>query len=260
MQFTNNFKVLWWMILLILNFVYLYFRFPFVLKLGPTSGDIIVYFVWQILCFAPIFKEMEIGSIKIKQQIEEAKKEAAEKLDEIRREIKLNLDVSSRVTQQISLSPPPRDSELKNLEDRIRDEIKNGFGMLSLQSSQGLDSSKMQSTLPLNEDVIFLFSVRYALETSIRRIVHYAFSDDEKRRFMPVHSLLNELSKHNIIPDSLVSGFRDVNSICSYAIHGEIVSSKQVSFVKDVAPPMISGLQTILGRYEEKYNGVSSKE
>lgn len=95
---------------------------------------------------------MEFGSIKIKQQIEEAKKEATEKLDEIRREIKLNLDFFKPCYTTNLTLPPPRDSELKVWEDRIRDEIKNGFGMLSLQNNQGSDSSKMQNTLPLNED------------------------------------------------------------------------------------------------------------
>ena len=46
----------------------------------------------------------------------------------------------------------------------------------------------------------------------------------------------------------LTAAIRDVDSICSHAIHGEDVTPAQVAFVRDVTPELLEALRAIMRR------------
>ena len=60
----------------------------------PTYFDSIVFIVWIGICLAPIFQEMDIFGIKLKQDIQELKKDLTHQLAILKTEVTSSIEVS----------------------------------------------------------------------------------------------------------------------------------------------------------------------
>ena len=93
---------------------------------------------------------------------------------------------------------------------------------------------------------VLLFKTRYRIERELRRI---ATGRDlivfNQRRYQPPHILANALVECGLLSERLGKAVREVYAVCSAAIHGEDISEKQVSFVRDVGGELVSALQSI---------------
>ena len=77
MNFSQKFKKIWWAILLIALSIFLVLRFPAMIAGMSVPADVVVFLVWIALAVAPIFAEVDLFGVKLKQQIGEIKEEIA---------------------------------------------------------------------------------------------------------------------------------------------------------------------------------------
>lgn len=79
-------RIIWWVILLVLNVLYLFIRYYLDIEILEKYDKI---FIWTliILLFYPFISEIKIGSLEIKKEIEDAKGEMLDQILNIRQDI-----------------------------------------------------------------------------------------------------------------------------------------------------------------------------
>jgi len=235
MKLPNWFRILWWVGITLALIVLISDRVPPIQEGTANSVDAFLFLILTILLLLPLFKEFDFFGVKLKAQIDEVKAEVKDQVTQLRNEI-VSIGINTQVSPQIYLNPPP-DSQLPELEkkyQKILDELRKERNISG--------SVDIQTDLLIPSDVNYLFVVRYSIEKELRRIWRDRFDGETKRRPVPVHKILGLLVEAGLIESRISNMIREVYSVCSPAIHGEDVSDKQVSFVRDIAPNLISAL------------------
>jgi len=143
MKNSENFKTLWWGILVIVVGYYLFARYPKLIEGTPSYFDTIVFLVWIGVCLAPIFQEIDIFGVKLKQQIEDLKKDMNRQLYILKTEITSSFAVSAANNNQIYVNTneePPKDSEIPALLEQIKNALsKQGISADTTLFENGTD-------------------------------------------------------------------------------------------------------------------------
>jgi len=234
MKLSNWFKVTWWVLLLILLTTYLGQRYSDLRSGHSIPVDVFVFLVWAGLLLAPLFNEISLFGLKLKQQVESLRRDVQTLKSEIQNTVQIN--------PNITIAPP--DSQLPKIEQEIRrvlDQRLREFGVVSPKQEPAQAVEGWQNT---PSDVSFLFSVRYSIESELRRIARTVSEADVKG---PLNRSLDLLIQSEILDNALARVIRQVYAVCSPAIHGEDVSQSKVSFVREVAPELL----TTLGRLRQ---------
>ena len=108
------------------------------------------------------------------------------------------------------------------------------------------------------DDVLYLFSIRYQIETELKRImketpyqwnlqriVSQETSNERKPRRMVLAEIVRILISNGLIDRELADIIMQTYSITNMAIHGEDISEDKLHFVKGIAPNLIATLQGI---------------
>jgi hypothetical protein len=240
MKFPNWFKIVWWLIILSAIGYLLFQRFADISIGKGNSIDIFLLLIWIALALAPIFQEISLPGITLKQQFEELKNDVTKELINVRTTLANSLDVRTQVNSFYSVPPP--DNQLPALEEKVKVAVANAFEIYGLQpKKQGPE------ILKVDEDTIFLFSARHSLEKELRRIwkERIEIEDKNQRRPLSTHNLVQGIVQAELLSPQFGHLISEVFSVCSPAIHGEEISEAKVSFVKDVVPELISVLRAI---------------
>lgn len=239
MRNSENFKTLWWGILVIVIGHYLFGRYPQLIEGKPSYFDVIVFVIWIGVCLAPIFQEMDIFGVKLKQQIDDLKKDVNYQFAILKTEIRSSIEVSTANNNQIYFQAgtvPPKDSEIPDLSEQIQRTL-DRMGIMPAQET------------PDDYDVdpihVEMFKVRLAFENLLR---DYSGIDEKYRRRYSVGKLINDLRSYEGISKQVLSGVMEVISVCNYAVHGEPLTTAQIEFVRDSAPGLLKALKTELQR------------
>ncbi|GAB3535809.1 hypothetical protein [Photobacterium alginatilyticum] len=241
MKNTENFKTLWWGILVVVIGFYLFGRYDQLIEGKPSYFDVVVFLVWVGVSLAPIFQEMDIFGVKLKQQVDELRKDLSYQLSILKTEIKSSIDVSSANQNNISVNTsqePPKDSEIPQLKEEIN-KILQEKGIVNTTGNQ----------LPAVDDVsVELFKVRLAFE---KLVMSYTYdnrpmisSDGRRRNSFSLGRVINELRKLSPISPDVLGGVSEVISICNYAIHGEKPSENQLDFVRSSSSNLYQALES----------------
>lgn len=243
MEWSRPFRAVWWFILVVTVGIYLAMRFP-ALKSGQASAlDIVVFLVWIAVCLGPLFKEIELPGIKLKQEILELKKGVETELASLRYEISARMDVRSNISPNFWFSQPPPDSELPNTEEKVLKIVEQVMEQYRVPGAPGVPIE-----LDVDEDVKLLFQARHNIEKELRHLAEPLESDLQQRRAMPPSRMLWLLTGQDVIPGELANAVREIYSVCSPAIHGEPVSKEKVAFVRETAPKVVGALRAISRR------------
>jgi hypothetical protein len=239
MQLPNWLKVLWWLILVGLLSYFLRERLPDLLSGKAAPADIAVFGVWAALLLAPLFSEVTLLGVTLKNEIEELKGDIAAQFSEVRSDIRNAVDVRTTVSQTFHQPAPPTDAQLPAIESQVK------AAVAAALAEHGGKIASDSDDLAVTDDVKFLFATRYHIESELRRIGTGREVAAVVRRPAPVHLLSRSLVESGLLSPRLGNAIREVYSVCSPAIHGETVSEAQVAFVKDVGPELISALRSI---------------
>jgi len=186
---------------------------------------------------APLFQEMSFLGVSFKQEMDQLKSFVAAQVGDIRSEVRNAIDVQTTFSPQITFPTPPSDSQLPELEERIKAAVADAF---STHGSKPSGTSRPVPETP--EDVNFLFASRYSIEKELRRVASSRGLQIER---MAIARLMGTLTQAEVIEPNLANAIREVYAVCSPAIHGEPVTKAQVNLVIYVAPQLIAALQSI---------------
>lgn len=241
MESSNNFKVLWWGLLVIVIGLFLYSRFDSLVSGNPTYFDTVAFLVWVGVCLAPIFKEMNIFGLELKQEIEELKKDLNVQLAMLKTELKATIEVSSANNNQIYVSTgaaplPPKDAEIPDLKKQVQATLHE----LGISPSAPV-LSFASAVDPVSVE---LFKTRLSFE---KLVGNYARLRGIDTRRQPIFRILRDLQRSEEIPGNIANGVLEVLSVCNYGVHGEDISEVQLEFVREAAPGLYDALQKALG-------------
>lgn len=237
MKIPNWMKIVWWGVLVGVLSYFLRERLPDLLSGKTAPADIAVFGVLMALLLAPLFSEVTLFGVTLKNEIEELKGQIAIQIGEVRADIRSAIDVRATVSPTINFPMPPSDSRLPAIEQQVKAAVAAAF------QERGIPSFVSAPDVQVSDDVQFLFATRYNLESELRRIA--SGSPLARRRTQSLHALSRGLVETGSLDPSLARAIEEVNSICAPAIHGEPVSKAQVTFVRDVARDLITALRAI---------------
>ncbi|HDM8146029.1 TPA: hypothetical protein P0E33_004885 [Vibrio harveyi] len=250
MNNSQNFKTLWWLILVVVIGYYFYGRYDQLILGKPSYFDTIAFIIWVGICLAPIFQEMDLFGVKLKQQVEQFQKDMFHQLAILKTEITSSIEVSNANQNNISVnaaSEPLKDSDLKKIEKRID----------QLMEQKGIKIS--QPNLPDIDDVkIEMFKVRSAFETLVQERPYnignsVAYTAITPQSFSPRrHTLgreLDDLMRNTYISKDILSSVKEIISVCNTAIHGGELTESQLHFVRTSAPKLYKALENELQNY-----------
>ena len=241
MKLPNWFKIAWWGLLVAILTWFLYHRYQDLVAGNAATADVVVFVVWFALLLAPLFNEISLFGVTLKQEIAELKTFVAAQVSEVRYEVRNAVDVRTTFNAHVHMPAPPPDASLPNL-STVAKSVIAGVGHV-----QRAVSSKALTPLVAGDNVIQLFTARYSIEVELRRIA-------EARKLasgliplsqVPVSQLVRSLSDSGLLEPGLAGVVREVYAVCSPAVHGAPATDAQVSFVKDVAPQLVATLRQI---------------
>jgi hypothetical protein len=239
MNSSNNFKLVWWAILVIVIGLFLYGRYDELLAGKSSYFDTVVFLVWISVCLAPIFKEMNIFGVKLKQDINELKKDISHQLSILKTEIKSSIEVSSANSNQINFntSPEPlKDSEIPDITAQLHVAL-NKMGIST-------DKESVETKVDEPQIPVEMFKVRLSFEKLLKNhALSSSLASYSYNRKLTVGKLLYNLREVDWISKEIVLGSQEVISICNYAIHGEKLTDAQISFVRESAPGLLKALK-----------------
>lgn len=238
MKNTENFQLAWWFILVVVVGFFLFGRYDELVTGKHSYFDSLVFIIWIGICLAPIFKEMNLFGIKLKQDISDLKKDMNHQLSILKTEIKSSIEVSSANNNQIYVNTnqePPKDSEIPDLSALVQ-EVVNKLGITA-------EPVEKQDDKPKSVEVE-MFEVRLAFEKLLRK--HSYLFEDTSRRNISLGGMLVNLRHVEGISKDIIVASREVTAICNYAVHGEPLTDKQISFVRESAPSLLKALESSL--------------
>lgn len=191
------------------------------------------------VCLAPIFKDVKLFGLELKQDIEQLKKEITHQLALMKVELQSSIDVSSSNTSHVHINSgvpiPASDAEILDIKQQVSETLKEfGIGV-------GItDQPEQNFAHDIRKESIDLFKVRLSFELLINE--YSRLNGIDPRRY-PMHRILRELQKNEKISTNVIHGVLEVIAICNYAVHGESVSENQIAFVLDSAPGLYAALK-----------------
>jgi hypothetical protein len=239
MKLPNWFRIIWWVLLTSALTGILYLRYPDLIAGRAAPVDVVFFVTWIGLMLVPLFQEVSLLGIKFKQEVESLKSFMAAQVSDIRSEVRNAVDIRTTVSPQINFPTPPPDAQLPAAEARIKSmlaEVLKEYGLAPVPEGA--------PTVSAPDDVNYLFNTRYAIEKELRRLAEGRIKVLTRRPVGGI-ALGRALVNDGLIDERLENAIREVYAVCSPAIHGEPVTSAQMSFVKDVSPQLIATLRSI---------------
>lgn len=236
MILPNWLKIAWWVLLLVGLGSVLSTRLSAFTSGTAVGIDVALLVTWIALLLAPLFQEVTVFGITLKQQIAGLKDEVSA----LRNDIRNSVDIRTQVNPTFNVPAPPPDSQLPALEGRLREllsDVLRDFGIEQVRPVAELQ--------PAPDNVTFLFNVRYQIERELRRIWSDFDQVEESGRPAPVFRIASTLAREGLLDDRLARAVQEVYRVASPAVHGEPVSDAQVAFVRDVAPELVSALRVL---------------
>ena len=216
----------WHIFLLIISSIYVYiYRFD-IYQITELNAQNLIFILWLILLGLPLFSEIEIGSVKLKREIEQTRAEVKESIGELKYQI-LEMKVNNTNSNMLVFSnqPLPSKDELSQLQQHIEHDN-------SIRSSDNSD-------FKISEDNIYLFQVRLSLEKQLSALCNF-FNYGERRS---IPAMAQFLVQHEVFDRKTAELIREIINIANRGVHGEIIDDDYVHFVKNTYPAIKKALE-----------------
>lgn len=253
MKLNNTFKIAWWAALLLFLGVLFYKRFPYVMNAKADSFDYVIFTVFIVLALLPFFSQMEMFGFKLTKDIEAAKEEVKTEVKGVKdnvdngiKEVKAlinNISNNNSNNNNIYLSTPQPTLNNHQLEE-LRKNL-NVTPSISIPKPEKIENRYLQD----KDHVLPLFTIRYAIEHEIHRLITANPSIDSeikntsRNRQPNITRYLNILSDSNIITSEVSKALKEVYGITSVAIHGGGLQPNQIDFALTVGAQLVENLR-----------------
>jgi hypothetical protein len=241
MQLPKWFKVAWWAALSAVVTAYLIARFPDLIAGRGTPADIVVFLVWVVLLVLPIFQEVELFGLQLKQNVQKLEEELKTDIHSVRAELRHAVDGRTAFNPQILVPAPPPDSQLPDLERRVTAAVAEALAAHGVRQPE-----PVLDDLAVPDDISILFATRYGIERELRRLARDR-QLDVGLRGVGVVQLSRTLVQAGVIDLPLDHAIREVYWVSFAGVHAEDFTAAQVGFVRKAGPQLIAALRAIRG-------------
>ena len=241
-ELPNWLKISWWVVLTATLSVLLgVFRLDALAGGDATAFDIVAFAIWVALLLVPLFQEVDIFGVKLKQQIDQLASQVRAEITGLRSEIQSTNNMNANVNPNFyfSGSPPSTDERLEKNDELIKRAVGD------IAKSYGVTNADQEADVVIAtpDEAVYLFQVRFNLEKELRRLYVERLGTEIRNFSTP--RVVDDLVRAEVLDAELAYAIREVYAVCSMAIHGRDVSSRQTRFVRDTAPGLIASLRVI---------------
>lgn len=231
----------WYLILLVLSTIYILYYKKEINQLKEFNATNLIFILWLILLLLPLFSEMEFFGIKLKKEVEKAKTEVKENLNDIRMQI-MDLKVSNSNANTINVGNDflPTKQKLKELfkefttnSNTTTDNLSEGHSTPKIDISlEGEVSGNIK--FEIAEQSTYLFKIRLILEKALTDLCEKTDYNGHKSMF----EMLRHINRRVLINGKTVDLISYIINIANRGVHGEIVSNEYIDFIKRVFPEL----------------------
>lgn len=222
----------WYLLLLAVSSVYVYiYRFE-ITDITPLNAQSLIFILWLVLLALPLFSEIEIGSVKLKKEIEKTRSEMKDSIEEVKYQM-LDLKVTSSSSNMLVFNNPPLPSK-----DELLELQKN-----TASNTIEHDEDRMGPDIP--DSTIYLFKVRLSLEKKLAAICCLLQYNEGRTPY----SMAQFLIKHEAIDYKTFELIREIINIANRGVHGEIIDKEYLQFVKKAYPAIKNKLDAVYDRF-----------
>ncbi len=250
MNNTNkiDFRHVWWGLLLVATSIY-FFKFFDRISSSPTTIDGTITLSLLLLLFMPLVKEISAFGMSIKKEVREVKDDMQREVSSIKNEI-FTLAMSNNQRQEMHFySKAPTEDEVDSRLNVKKDIVE--VPEKELKVAEEVTEYNTQNNKKLHEanpTQVFLFKTRFSLENLILDLCN-------KHGLQATHSIKMNivlLRKNNLLSTNAEKMIYDVSSICNRGIHGEVVDSKYVDYVRVVMEDIIAEFDKVVPKEPNK--------
>lgn len=184
----------------------------------------LVFILWLVLLLLPLFPEIQIGSIKLKKQIEQTRTEVKESIRELKLQLlDIKIANSNSNTFVVNNQPLLSKDELSVLQRGVEPENLN------------LRSENTDSDFNIPNENIYLFQVRLSLEKQLSALCNF-FQYGQQRAPYGTAQMVQLLFQHEVIDHKTASLIQEIIKIANRGVHGEIIDDDYIHFVRSTYP------------------------
>ena len=228
----------WYFFLLIISSVYIFIYRYDIYQMTELNAHNLIFILWLVLLGLPLFSEIEIGSIKLKKEIEQTRAEVKESIGELKLQLlDIKIANSNSNTFVVNNQPLPSKDELSQLQRGIEHDNTN------------LPPENIDSDFNIPKENIYLFQVRLSLEKQLSALCNF-FQYGERRT---TYAMAQFLIQHEVLDRRTAELIREIINIANRGIHGEIIDDDYILFVKKTYP-------TIKKALDKEYNYFSNNK
>lgn len=227
MKFPNWFRIVWWLLLILILAILLFYRRTAFVVGDTNSTDIFLLGIFAAIMLVPVFSEMEILGVKLKQEIAELKEDLRIKIGEIKNQIENKQHQTVHTTIQ-GVPLPASDFKLDKLQADIAD-------LLKRQSDQNQNADvEDELSLGVPEKIQKAFKIRFLFEKELARISSEAGleSGTVHKKMMPFRRIVDQLIDMEYIDRDLGQVLLQIFAICSVSIHDGELTETQTEFLE----------------------------
>lgn len=245
----------WYTVLLIASSLYVWHYRLEIHQLKELNAQNLIFILWLLLLFWPLFSEMEFLGVKVKKEVEKATEEVKDTVHTLQTQIS-QLQMSNTVANNISLgnAPLPSEQKIEELLQIVRGLQATHINAPVADNSIGIDGDKN----------VYLFKVRLEIETLLRELCEK--TGHAEKMPIPMMRMVYILSKSEVINGMTCDLIGQVIKIANRGVHGEIISDEYITFVQESYPEIVRQLKFASSQLKYmtcprcKYSGYSSNE
>ena len=242
MKFPDKFRVIWWIIVSSSVFILLVIRRDNVFSSQPTYLDIGLITIFLALLLLPLYSEISLFGMSIKQKIEKSNEEVIKHISNqimlFRSEIQSTISNINHITQNVFPSQPSSDQILNEEIENIKSRQKAWLSGKEKYNNKEDQILKFD----IKDEVLLAFKIRYLIEQELNRIWFYFFPNPP-RPGLSLISKLGNLHRFGPISEDEALQIKEIISITNKAIHGDSISEVQYNYLREVAPIILDYLK-----------------
>lgn len=242
-------RKLWYILLLLASSLYVFINRNNIGNLTVLTVQNLIFYLWLVLLFFPLFSEMEFMGIKLKKEVENVKKEIKDEIKELRFQISNSASATINylpskeqlieTIEEIGIKIPQKENI--NKEDKESYNNKYDEAFLLLKEAEEERMKTVNEAISVSEKAVFLFKARLSIETILSELCNKTGYNGSHS----FNSMIKYLVSNEYITEALADIIFNIVGIANRGIHGEIVSTEYLDFVEFTIPEIIKRLQEI---------------
>jgi len=220
--------------LLILSTIYVLYYKEDIYQLQELNSVNLIFILWLLLLFLPLFSEMEFLGVKLKKEVNKVKIEVKEGFNNLRMEI-MDMRISNCNANTVNFGDNflATKEKLNEWSEDFATNPNDTDDNLKAKADIAVDA-KGESNIDfeVTEESIYLFKVRLMLQRMLTDLCEK--TEYSGRKIAP--EMIKHLARYEVLNSKTMNLLSQTMRISNRGVHGEIVSKEYIEFIKKVLP------------------------